>query len=76
MNALDFLYKLTSFPKIMAVNTVQMDPDNSPGAAVTGSPKLKIKVNLTAFVFKEATPIKKPVNNSAASAGRNGNEAG
>lgn len=68
MNALSFLYRLTSFPKIMAVNTVQMDPDNSPSAKIIGSPKLKIKINLTAFVFKEATPDKKPANGSPSNA--------
>ncbi len=77
MNALDFLYKLTSFPKIMAVNSVQMDPDNSPGQAITDSPKLKIKINLTAFVFKEPAPAKKPAAGDTASlTGRTGNEAG
>lgn len=59
MNAVDFLYKLTSFPKIMAVNTIQMNPDNTPGLAMTESPLLNIKINVTAFVFKEASPSKK-----------------
>ena len=39
-NALDFLYKLTSFPKIVAVNSVQMAPVSS--TKIIGSPKLTV----------------------------------
>jgi len=76
MNALDFLYKLTSFPKILAVNSVQMIPSGGPG--VIGSPRLTIDINVTAFVFKETPPSadKKQQTESARSAGRTGNEAG
>lgn len=76
MNALDFLYKLTSFPKIMAVNTVQMSPDSGLGGIATESPNLSIKINVTAFVFKEASPSKKPASGTAKLPGRTGNEAG
>lgn len=76
MNALDFLYKLTSFPKIMAVNTIQMSPYSGLGEISTASPKLNIKINVTAFVFKEASPSKKPAANTARNPGRIGNEAG
>jgi hypothetical protein len=54
MDALDFLYKLTSFPKILAVNNVQMSPDS--GCALAESPRLTIRINATAFVFREASP--------------------
>jgi len=77
MNALDFLYRLTSFPKIIAVNTVQMDPvAATPGANVTGGPKLTIIVNVTAFVFKESHASSKKATSASAASGRTGNEAG
>lgn len=75
MNALDFLYRLTSFPKIVAVNTVQMNPTGSIG--VIGSPRLTIDINVTAFVLKENKPAaEKTTTQSARAAGRSGNEAG
>jgi len=55
MDALDFLYRLTSFPKIIAVNNVQMTPDS--GTSLAESPKLSIRINATAFVFKEAGSV-------------------
>ncbi|MEN6581916.1 MAG: type 4a pilus biogenesis protein PilO [Armatimonadota bacterium] len=67
MNALDFLYKLTSFPKIVAVNTVDVEPTTS-SDDVVGSPVLKIKVNLTAFVFKSDAPVATPDSQAAAPA--------
>lgn len=54
MNALDFLYKLTTFPKIVAVNSVQMSPKNNMDDAI-GCPNLSVKVNFSAFVLKKAT---------------------
>ena len=77
MNALDFLYRLTSFPKIIAVNNVQMTPDS--GAGLSGSPRLTIRINATAFVFKEALPSsKKPIAKAggASASGGTGHEAG
>jgi Tfp pilus assembly protein PilO len=75
MNALDFLYKLTSFPKILAVNSVQMNPGS--GLMAAESPRLSIKINATAFVFKEASPSKgKPLDGAAKAPGGRGNEAG
>lgn len=71
MDALDFLYRLTSFPKIIAVNNVQMSPDSS--TSLAESPKLTIRINVTAFVFKEASPSKKA---TASTPGRTKNEAG
>ncbi|MGI6295200.1 MAG: type 4a pilus biogenesis protein PilO [Armatimonadota bacterium] len=64
MNALDFLYKLTSFPKILAVNSLEMTPQSGSGDA--GSTKLSIKINATAFVFKETSNSKqKPADDCA-----------
>ncbi len=76
MDALDFLYRLTSFPKIIAVNNVQMTPDS--GLCISESPKLSIRINATAFVFKEASPSKKLDKQPAAAStqGETGNEAG
>lgn len=50
MNALDFLYKLTSFPKIIAVDSVEMSPQES---LVATSPILTMKLTVTAFVLKD-----------------------
>ncbi|MCE5313632.1 MAG: type 4a pilus biogenesis protein PilO [Armatimonadota bacterium] len=58
MNALDFLYKLTSFPKIIAVNSVEMNPSDDKG--IVGSPMLNIKMKVTAFVFKDTGVIVEP----------------
>ena len=76
MNALDFLYRITSFPKILAVNTVQMAPAGLNG--LVGSPNLTIDINVTAFVFKETkvAAAKKPATEAAKAPGRTGNEAG
>jgi len=50
-----FLYKITSFPKIIAVNTVQITPVSSTSEPETlTSPKLSIKLGTTAFILKEA----------------------
>lgn len=85
MNALDFLYKLTSFPKIMAVNTIQMSPISELGEFNADCPKLSIKINVTAFVFKESVPSAGKTSGSDTSAtgnceakaqGRTTNEAG
>lgn len=51
MNAIDFLYKLTSFPKIIAVNSVEMRSCATLDAP--GSPMLDVKVGVTAFIFKD-----------------------
>ncbi|NLN76027.1 MAG: type 4a pilus biogenesis protein PilO [Armatimonadetes bacterium] len=75
MNALDFLYKLTTFPKIIAVNSIEMSPTS--GINATGNPQLSIKINATAFVFKEATPVKrKQSDDSAGIPAEAKNEAG
>ena len=82
MNVLDFIYKLTSFPKIMLVNNVDVAPLSQTQGI--GSPKLNVKMNVTAFVFKSEKLKAKPkadINSSAVSknmkcAGRSGNDAG
>jgi len=75
MNALDFLYRLTSFPKILAVNSVQMTPGS--GLNMSASPRLSIKINATAFLFKENSPSpRRPAAGAAQAPGRTGNEAG
>lgn len=82
MNALNFLYKLTSFPKIIAVKSVQMDPGSSELAAM-GSPKLSIKMSITAYVLKDNAPTIVPggpagtvTGKNPSNEGRDGNEAG
>ncbi len=89
MHALDFLYKLTSFPKIIAVNSIDMSPACS--TATMSSPTLNMKMNITAFVLKdhaapvEAIPVRPGAGTpsklalpKAAAAGKEGasNEAG
>ncbi len=58
-NIHDFMFSLTRFPKIVAVNQIEMAP--MAAAEKKGSPTLLVKLGLTAFVFKESTPDKKPV---------------
>jgi len=82
MNALDFLYKLTSFPKIVAVNSVDLAPPGNLESCYA-SPSLTIKLNITAFVLKSD---KKPTvpnasqdpksNSMTKGKGRTNNEAG
>lgn len=76
MNALDFLYRLTSFPKIVSVNSMQIIP-SGPTEALR-SPKLNIKMNVTAFVFKANKAAQPAAQGQASSAEerRAGNEAG
>ncbi|MGC8861618.1 MAG: type 4a pilus biogenesis protein PilO [Armatimonadota bacterium] len=52
MDALDFLYRLTSFPKIIAVDEVEMNPPTNARLG-SGSPPLRIKLKVTAFVLKD-----------------------
>ena len=54
MDALDFLYKLTSFPKILAVNSMSISP-GACSAVSCSSPALNIRISITAFVFKDET---------------------
>jgi Tfp pilus assembly protein PilO len=55
VRALDFVYKLTSFPKIISVNSITLAPISAQEAALAGgSPNLRVSMNITAFVLKEA----------------------
>jgi len=53
-NVMSFLYQITSFPKILEVNSVDLEP--SAPAQTPGSPKLLAKLKLNAFIFKSAQP--------------------
>lgn len=62
-NTMKFLDGLTRFPKIVAVNKVQMSPGNEcqseGGRRPTISPRLNVTLNLSAFIFpveKNPTP--------------------
>jgi Tfp pilus assembly protein PilO len=49
-----FLYKVTSFPKIIAVNSVQITPvSGSSSKGTIGSPDLSVKLGTTAFIMKD-----------------------
>ena len=52
-----FLYGITSFPKIIAVNTVELKPIKGPDQIT--SPDLSITINTTAFILKDTA--RKPV---------------
>ena len=85
MNALDFLYKLTVFPKIIAVNSMEMLPAK---VSPLASPRLSIKMDVTALVLKGSGDVPKPevkpaaippgraVSQRPASTGGTRNEAG
>lgn len=46
-----FLSKITSFPKIITVNDMQISTEGQPTGL--GSPELMVKINATAFILKE-----------------------
>jgi Tfp pilus assembly protein PilO len=50
-DVMSFLYKVTTFPKILAVGSVTVEP--SAPAETPGSPKLLAKLKVTAFIFKD-----------------------
>ncbi|MDH7601495.1 MAG: type 4a pilus biogenesis protein PilO [Armatimonadota bacterium] len=52
MDLLDFLYRLTTFPKIVAVDSVEITPLTS-RLQGTGSPRLNMKLTLTAFILRD-----------------------
>lgn len=58
-NVLDFLYKVTSFPKILAVKNVTITPKDSI-LLYSRAPKLVVDMTLTAFVLKGNDPAKLP----------------
>ncbi|OFX15300.1 MAG: hypothetical protein A2Z18_11445 [Armatimonadetes bacterium RBG_16_58_9] len=80
-NVLEFLHGLTSFPKIIAVDNMDVSPVAS-GLGL-GSPNLNVKMRVTAFVLKDDKPAKEPealgrsaAATSATGKGRIANEAG
>lgn len=50
MNVVSFLEDTTTFPKIIAVKSIQMSPT---GKEERSSPDLSVKLNATAFILKE-----------------------
>ena len=63
-----FLTRITSFPKILEVNTIQIAP--AANRKLRGSPILAIQINVTAYVFKpedggETIPRIRPVESAA-----------
>ncbi len=50
-NVLEFIYRLTSFPKIIAVDAIQLSPTINEFGNV--SPDLTVKITVTAFVIKD-----------------------
>lgn len=54
-NALSFLYRLTTFPKILTVNSVQMGRATSLGNKALPTGTLEITFNITAFVLDKPT---------------------
>lgn len=51
-DVVQFLYRITSFPKIIAVNSVQMSPVGQP--MKIASPVLSVRLSTTAFILKES----------------------
>lgn len=76
-DAISFIYRLTEFPKIVAVNNVQMSPVSQ--LLTSGSPKLKVQVNLTAFIMTDMDSLKtiddgKKIGSESTGQGGTGNE--
>ncbi len=82
MNALDFLYRLTNFPKIIAVNKITVESAKTGKSKVMSfdkSPMLHMKMNLTAYLYKDSGPSatkKKVAEKNMSDKGRTSNEAG
>lgn len=53
-----YVYGITSFPKIIAVNTIEMKPVSDPSEIA--SPMLSVTMNTTAFILKDTAA--KPTN--------------
>jgi Tfp pilus assembly protein PilO len=62
-----FLQKLTTFPKIVAVDKVQLRP-RLDLAVAGGSPKLEVDMQLTAFILKEGVGAPPSASGDAANA--------
>jgi Tfp pilus assembly protein PilO len=74
LNALDLIYKITSFPKIVAVNSVQMSPAVSSARGAFGSPPLKVQMSVIAFILNE--PTDKPTEPTATADDKAGTSEG
>lgn len=76
----DFLQSLTQFPKIVAVKEVRIAPTDA--LSRRGSPKLAVRLVVTAFIFKpedtgnaaDSNTSPQPVNSSAILDGRSSHE--
>jgi Tfp pilus assembly protein PilO len=51
-----FLKAINSFPKIVAINNIQLSPCSNENAIV--SPKLSVKINATAFIIKDSAEVR------------------
>jgi Tfp pilus assembly protein PilO len=60
-----FLQQLTRFPKIVAVDKVQLRP-RLDLATTTGSPKLEVDMQLTAFILKQDSLVTPPADAAVA----------
>jgi Tfp pilus assembly protein PilO len=60
-----FLHQLTRFPKIVAVDKVQLRP-RLDIPTPDGSPKLEVDMQLTAFILKETGPVPPPADGALA----------
>lgn len=61
------LYRLTEFPKIMSVETVQLTPQGDAGKTSAASPNLGVRLRLTGFIFPNdgKSSLSAPVNAAA-----------
>lgn len=55
-DVMKFVYEITSFPKIIAINSVQMSPEAQQDRVA--SPRLSVRLNATAFILKDPAPAK------------------
>lgn len=61
-NVAKMLYRLTEFPKILAVESVQVTPATTSAVAITSSPELSVKLKLTGFIFpNDGHPLDAPI---------------
>ncbi len=80
-NVLDFLYRVTSFPKILAVKSVSISQKERM-LVCNSAPSLVVKMTITAFVLKKDGPVRVPDSSTSPKGsakvvkGRAGHEAG
>jgi Tfp pilus assembly protein PilO len=80
-NVLDFLYRVTSFPKILAVKSVSISQKGRL-LICNSAPSLVVKMTITAFVLKKDGPVRVPGSSTSPKGsanvvkGRVGHEAG